>query len=99
MMKGVSVKKRLLVRFHDGCENNMSSNKLTIVKVEKIPEEKEPEFFLIIEIPEDQVELEKGYHRCVYLILQVNNRPLFILKRRRWTWIMIPMRRIWTMPI
>ena len=42
VVQGVLGKKRLLVRFHDGCKYNLSSNKFTIVKVEKIPEEKEP---------------------------------------------------------
>ena len=69
MVQGVLGKKRLLVRFHDGCEYNLSSNKFTIVKVEKIPEEKEPEVFAIHEIPEEQVELEKGYYRCIYVML------------------------------
>ena len=38
--------------------------------VEKIPEEKEPEVSENVEIPEEQVELEKGYCRCVYFILR-----------------------------
>ena len=68
--QGVSVRRRLLVRFQNGCENNHSSNQLTVVIVEQIPEEKEPEVFKIAEIPEEQVELEKGYYRCVYFMLQ-----------------------------
>ena len=47
----------------------MSLNKLTVVIVEKIPEEKEPEVSEISEIPEEQVELEKGYYCCVYAML------------------------------
>ena len=31
VVQGVSGKKRFLVRFHDGCEKNLSSNQLTIV--------------------------------------------------------------------
>ena len=53
------------MRFQDGCENNLSSNQLAIVIVEKIPEEKEREVFVIPEIPEEQVELENGYCHCV----------------------------------
>ena len=45
------------MRFHNGCKNNISSNKLTVVIVEKIPEEKEAEVSKISEIPEEQVEL------------------------------------------
>ena len=41
-------------------ENDMSSNQLTIVIVEKIMEEKEPEDIINPEIPEEQVTLEKG---------------------------------------
>ena len=63
--QGVLGNTRLLVRFQDGCENNLSLNKLTIVILEKIPEEKEPEVSEIDEIPEDQVELEKLYYQCV----------------------------------
>ena len=38
--------------------------------VEKILEEKEPEVSEISEIPEEQVELEKGYYQCVYVMLR-----------------------------
>ena len=48
----------------------MSSNQLTVVILEKIPVEEEPEVSTIPEIPEEQVELQKGYYRCVYVILQ-----------------------------
>ena len=58
------------MRFHNGCENNLSSNQLTVVISEKIPEEKEPEVSEIAEIPEEQVKLEKGYYRCVYVMLR-----------------------------
>ena len=37
LVQGVLRKKRFLVRFQYGCENNLSSNQLTIVIVEKIP--------------------------------------------------------------
>ena len=43
LVQGISDKKMFLVRFQDGCKNNLSLNQLTIVIVEKIPEEKEPE--------------------------------------------------------
>ena len=59
------------MRFQNGCENNLSSNQITVVIVEKIPEEKEPEVSEIAEIPEEQVELEKGYYQCVYVLLQL----------------------------
>ena len=70
MVQGVSGKKRLLVRFQDGCKNNMYLNQPTVVIVENILEEKEPEVSEIDEITEEQVELEKGYYLCVYVILR-----------------------------
>ena len=61
MVQVVSGSGRFLVRFQNGCEKNLSLNQLTILIVEKIPVEEEPEVSTIPEIPEDQVELEKGY--------------------------------------
>ena len=37
VVQGISGKNRFLVRFQDGCENNLSSNQLTIIIVEKSP--------------------------------------------------------------
>ena len=59
-----------LVRFQNGCKKNLSSGQFTVVIVEKIPEEKEPEVSKIDEIPEEQVELERVYYRCVYFMLR-----------------------------
>ena len=70
VVQGVSGRRRFLVRFQNGCENNISSNQLTVVIVENIPEEKEPEVSKIAEIPEEKVESEKRYNRCVYVMLQ-----------------------------
>ena len=39
VVQSVSGRRILLVRFHNGCKNNMSSNQLTVVIVEKIPVE------------------------------------------------------------
>ena len=61
------------MRFNNGCENNLSSNQLTVMIVENIPVEEEPEVSTIPEIPEDQVRLEKGYYCCVYVMLQFKN--------------------------
>ena len=58
------------MRYHNGCEDNLSLNQLTVVIVEKILEEKEPEVSEISEIPEEQVELEKRYYRFFYVMLQ-----------------------------
>ena len=69
MVQGVSGRRRFLVSFQNGHENNLSSNQLIVVIVEKIPEEKEPEVSEIAEIPEGKVELEKGYYYCVYVMI------------------------------
>ena len=55
VVQSVLRRRIFLVRFQNGCENNLSSNQLTVVIVEKILEEKEPEVFEIAEIPEEQV--------------------------------------------
>ena len=44
-----------MVRFQNGCEENLFMNQLIFVIVEKIPEEKEPEVSEIPEIPKEQV--------------------------------------------
>ena len=38
--------------------------------LENIPEGKEPEVSKIAELPEEKVESEKGYYRCVYFMLR-----------------------------
>ena len=55
MVQGVSGRRRLLVRFHNGCENNLSLNQLIVVIVKKIPVEEESEVSTIPDIPEDQI--------------------------------------------
>ena len=57
VLQVVSGKKRFLVRYQYGCENNLSSNQLSAIIVEKIREEKESAVLGIPDIPEDQVEL------------------------------------------
>ena len=66
----VSERRRFLVRFQIGFENNLSSNQLFVVIVEKIPVEEEPVVSTITEIPEGQAKLEKGYYFCVCVMLQ-----------------------------
>ena len=57
MVQGVLGRMRFLARFQNGCKKNLSLNQLTVVIVEKIPEEKNPEVSKIAEVPEEQVEL------------------------------------------
>ena len=71
--QGVSVRRRFLVRFQNGFKKNMYLNQLTLAIVEKILVEEEPDASTIPYIPEDQVEKEKGYYCCVYVMLQFKN--------------------------
>ena len=70
VVQGILGRRRLLARFKNGCKNNMYLNQFTVVIVEKILEEKEPEVSEIYEIPEEQVESENGYYCCVYVMLR-----------------------------
>ena len=70
MVQAISGKRRLLVRFHDGFEKNLSSNQLTVVAAHEILVEEALLVSTIPEIPEDIVESHKGYYVCVYVILQ-----------------------------
>ena len=40
VVQGVLVRSRLLLRFQNGIKNNLSSNQLTVVIVDKTPEDK-----------------------------------------------------------
>ena len=55
--------------FQYECKKDLTSNELTILIVENIPVEEEPEVPMIIEIPEEQVTLEKRYYHNVYVII------------------------------
>ena len=70
VVQAILGKRRFLVRFHDGCENNLSSNQLTVVAAHEILVEEAPLVSTIPEIPEYIVESHKGYYVCVYVILQ-----------------------------
>ena len=59
------------MRFQNGCENNLSSNQLTVVTAHEILVEEAPKVSTIPEIPEDIVESHKGYYRCVYVLIQL----------------------------
>ena len=61
VMEAVSSKRRILVSFPDGCENDLTLNQLTIVTVYRIPVTKESEVPMISKNPEEEVYLEKIY--------------------------------------
>ena len=77
---GVSGKKRLLVRFQDECNKDLTPNQFTIVIVEKIPAEEEPEEPTIHKIPDEKVTSEKGYYNGVYVIIQLNKEDSVDMK-------------------
>ena len=72
VVQGVSGRKMLLVNFTDVFENYLRPNQLTIMIVEKIPVEEEPEVPTIPEIPEDKATSENGNYHGVYVILYFN---------------------------
>ena len=59
------------MRFQNGCENNLSSDQLTVVTAYEILVEEAPEVSKIPEIPEDIVESHKRYYVCVYVLIQL----------------------------
>ena len=56
----VSVKRRLFVRFHGGCEKDLNLDQLSVVTVDKFPMTKEAEVPTISAITDKTVDLEKG---------------------------------------
>ena len=70
VVHAISGKRKFLVSFHDGCENNLSSNQLTVVAEHEILVEEAPLVSTISVIPEDIVESHKGYYVWVYVTLQ-----------------------------
>ena len=62
VVQGVSGRRRVLMRFQNGCEKNFSLNQLTVVTAHEILAEETPEVSTIPHIPEDNVESHKGYY-------------------------------------
>ena len=56
LVQGVSWSRRFLMRFQNGCENNLSSKQLNVVTSHEILMDEAPEVSTIPEIPEDNVE-------------------------------------------
>ena len=61
VVKDISGKSKFLVRFHDGCKNNMSSYQLTVMTPHEILVEEAPLVSTIPEIPEDIVESHQDH--------------------------------------
>ena len=55
----VSCKRRLLMRFHDGCEKDLTSNKLTVFVLDRSTITKEAKVPTISAISDETIYLEK----------------------------------------
>ena len=60
-------KRELLVIFQGGCEKDLILNQLTVGTSEKSPMDEEPKVTTISVIPDETVDLEKGYYHGVYI--------------------------------
>ena len=69
VVQGVSGNKRFLVRFQYGCKNDLTSNQLTVVVLEKSPVEKEPKVPMIPVVPDEIFPSEKVYYNGVRVVL------------------------------
>ena len=68
-MKVIYGNKRLSVRFQDECENDLTSNQLTAVVVEKSPVTEEYEVLRISEKTNETFPLEKGYYSVCFCVV------------------------------
>ena len=66
--------------FQGGCEKDLTSTKITVVKVDGIPMNKESEVPTIYTKPEEAVDLEKGYYHVVYYLLNFSNEDVVGIK-------------------
>ena len=53
--QGIYWKKTFLMRFQDGCKKDLISNQLTVMTIEQISTEEEPEVPRIYEKPDETV--------------------------------------------
>ena len=58
------------MRFQYGCEKYPTLNQLTIATLEKIPMTNEYEVPTISGIPDETIDLEKGYYHGLYVLLK-----------------------------
>ena len=61
----------------------MTSNKLTIVILEKSLVEEEPKVTKNTQIPEEKFTQEKGYYHSVYVIIYINNQVGVDMKQQQ----------------
>ena len=68
----VSGKRKFLLRFQDGCDNYLTSLKLTNVKIGRRLGTKEAEVPIVLTKPKEAVDLDKGYYHGIYVFLEFN---------------------------
>ena len=61
------------MRFKDGCEKYLTPNQLTNMTVDSIPVTEEVGVPMISAIPDETVNLGKGYYHGVYVLPTFNN--------------------------
>ena len=86
VVQGVSENRRFLVRLQDGCEKDLTSNKLTVVTVYKSPVYEEPEVNMIAMITNKIVDLDKGCYYGVYVMQAFTEGGVSIGSRSWRTW-------------
>ena len=96
VVQAISGKRRFLVRFHDGCEKNLSSNQLTIVAAHEILVEEAPLVSTIPVIPEDKMKVIRGTMFVSMLYYSLKRRTKLTIRRSRWNCrlILMKMRRM-----
>ena len=62
-----------MLRFKDRCEKYLTLNHIAVVTVDSIPLTKEAEMPILSVIPDDTIDLDKGYYHFVYVLLHFNN--------------------------
>ena len=67
-----SLKRKLLERFQDGRDKDMTLNQLTSMKVYLSPRTKKSEVTTLSMKPEAEADLEKVYYYGAYFLLQFN---------------------------
>ena len=95
VVQGVSGKHSFFLRFQDGCEKDINPNELTVVTVDNIPVGEEPKVRTIAVIPDEKVDLYKGFYHGVHVMEDFTKEVGLIERSRRQTLNLIQMRRIW----
>ena len=72
----VSGKRRLLARFYNECEKDLTPNQIIVVTVQRTPMTEEAEVSTFSVIPDETIDLDKGYYHGVYVLIQFNQNEI-----------------------